>query len=72
MSSAYYDELKAKFQAGQDSGCTLSELEQMFIRVENGELTVTEACEQLEIGRSTYYRKYRKWKSTQTSTEEET
>lgn len=66
LSPAFYDDLKARLQAGQaETQVALSEMEQMFIRVENGELMVTEVCEQLKIGRSTYYRKYRKWKSGQ-------
>lgn len=37
----------------------------MFIQVDNNELMVTKACRQLKISRSTYYRKYRKWKAEQ-------
>lgn len=68
LSPAYYEEERARFQKRTaESLKPLSDLEQMFIRVENGELMVTEVCAQLKIGRSTYYRQYRKWKALQTS-----
>lgn len=70
LSPAFYDDLKAKLQAYPHNA--VSDIEQMFIQVDNGELMVTEACERLNIGRSTYYRKYRKWKASQTSGVEET
>ena len=63
LSPSFYAKERARFQKGTVQELdSLSELEQMFIRVENGELMVTEACEQLKISRSTYYRQYRKWK----------
>ena len=31
--------------------------------VEEGKITVVEACEKSKIGRTTYYRRYREWKN---------
>ena len=69
LSPTFYAEERARLQKGTVQPLeSLSDLEQMFIRVENGELMVTEACEQLKIGRFTYYRQYRKWKETRIRT----
>lgn len=43
----------------------LNDIENAFRQVDNGEIMVIEACKKLNIGRSTYYRRYRKWKAEQ-------
>ncbi len=37
----------------------LEELDNYFLRVEAGEITVKEVCERMKIGKSTYYRRWR-------------
>lgn len=70
---SYFEDLRAKIEArrnqNEDSSDTFG---LMFMRVESGELKVTEACEQLSISRSTYYRHYRKWKAAQVPEDEKT
>lgn len=71
LSQSYFEYLRAKIEARrnqkEDSSDTFG---LMFMRVENGELMVTEACKQLNISRSTYYRQYCKWKAVQSSAQE--
>lgn len=62
----FYAEIRNRVMAEQNNkGKPLTEIEKLFIRVDNNELMVTKACRQLKISRSTYYRKYRKWNAEQ-------
>lgn len=73
LSPTFFAEERARYQkVAVQPLDPLSDLDRMFIRVENGELMVIEACKQLKIGRSTYYRQYRKWKARQDAGQSET
>lgn len=66
LSPYFYAEIRNRVMAEQNNkGKPLTEIEKLFIRVDNNELMVTKACRQLKISRSTYYRKYRKWNAEQ-------
>ncbi len=64
LSQNFYDDLKAAHQkaCGRKTK-PLPGLEQIFILVVEGKISVTQACEMLGTSRSTYYRRYRVWKA---------
>ncbi len=64
FSQDFFEDLKAahKKLCGRKAK-RLPGLEKIFIEVDEGKITVTQACEILGMSRSTYYRRFRIWKA---------